>query len=287
VATIASKRPVWITLTVALLVHSVLISSQTNKRIDSSFLRGWILDLLSPIEKVVDRTLHGTGSIWDRYFALIGVHDENLQLRAQIDDLSMQLGKHREEILEAQRLRSLLGLSDSGVGKSVVARVIGRDPMQSHQSITIDKGRTHGIQPDSPVITAQGIVGRVIFASNYSSVVQLILDSQSGVGVLVLPSRRLGIIRGNGTSELDLDYIDDDTDLKEGSEVITSGQDRIYPKGLPVGVLSSVSASKGRLFKAARIRPSADLGRLEEVLCIIDRPSGTEVVDSLNRTPSP
>jgi rod shape-determining protein MreC len=286
VATIASKRPVWITLTVALLIHSVLISSQTNKRIDASFLRSWILDLLSPVEKVVDRTLHGTGSIWDRYFALIGVYDENLKLRAQVDDLAMQLGKQREEILESQRLRSLLGLSDSGIGKSVVARVIGRDPMQSHQSVTIDKGRTHGIQPDSPVITPQGIVGRVIFASNYSSVVQLILDSQSGVGVLVLPSRKLGIIRGNGTSELDLDYIDDDTDLKEGNEVITSGQDRIYPKGLPIGILSSVRARKG-LFKAVRIRPSADLGRLEEVLCIIDRPPGTEVVDSLNRTPSP
>ena len=96
------------------------------------------------------------------------------------------------------------------------------------------------------MITAQGVVGRVIFASNYSSVVQLILDSQSGVGVLVLPSRKLGIIRGNGTSELDLDYIDDDTDLKEGNEVITSGQDRIYPKGLPVGILSSVRPRKGR-----------------------------------------
>jgi rod shape-determining protein MreC len=285
-ATIASKKPAWITLTVALLAHSLLISFQTNQRIDTSFVRGAILDTLSPVEKLVDRTLHGTGSIWSRYFAILGTYDENQKLKAQVGELTMQIAREREQVLEAQRLRSLLGLSDSGIGRSVVARVIGRDPTQSYESITIDKGRTHGIQPDAPVITPQGIVGRVISAGNYSSVVQLILDSQSGVGVLVMPERRLGIIRGNGTAELDLDYIDDDTDLKEGNELISSGQDRIYPRGLPVGVISSVGPRRG-LFKTARIKPRADMGRLEEVLCIIDRPQLKEAGDLVDRPQAP
>jgi len=177
-------------------------------------------------------------------------------------------------------------LMDSGGGKRVVVRVIGRDPTKSHQSLTIDKGRAHGIQPDAPVITPQGVVGRVIYAGNFSAVVQLITDSQSGAGVLVLPNRRLGIIRGTGGSELELDYIDDDTDVKEGDELITSGQDRIYPRGLPVGVISFVGSRKG-LFKEIRIRPKVDMARLEELLCIIDRPQSVEPAGTMDRPPSP
>jgi rod shape-determining protein MreC len=92
------------------------------------------------------------------------------------------------------------------------------------------------------------------------------------VGVLFMPDRKLGIIRGNGSAELDLDYIEDDSDLKEGQDLITSGQDRIYPRGIPVGVIASIGPRRG-LFKTARIRPKAAMGRLEEVLCIIDRPA--------------
>src|SRR3954466_7203589 len=104
-ATVSSKKPVWITLTAALFIHTVLISVQTSHRIDTSVLRTWILDSLAPLEKVVDRTLHGTGSIWDRYLALIGVYDENQRLHAQIDALRLQVASEHEDIVEAQRLR--------------------------------------------------------------------------------------------------------------------------------------------------------------------------------------
>ena len=273
--TIDSKKPVWIVLGSAMLVHALLLSFQTSQRFNTDFMRGWILDGLAPMEKLVDRTLHGTGSTFDRYFALIGIHDENAQLHAEVDRLKMQIAAQQEAVTEADRLRKFVGLDDSRLGTPVVARVIGRDPTRSHQSITIDKGRANGIQPDAAVMTPEGIVGRVIHAGNYSAIVQLIVDSQSGVGILLLPSRRLGIIKGTGDAELDLDFIDDDSELKVGDLMITSGADRIYPKGLPVGRVTSVGARKG-LFKMVRIRPTADLGRLEEVLCVVDKPKSVE-----------
>src|SRR5437870_8459949 len=98
---ITSKKPVWITLTAALLAHTLLISVQTTHRIETGFVRVWILDSLAPVEKLVDRTLHGTGSIWERYFALIGVYDENQRLRQEVDDLKMQVAKQHEDVLEA------------------------------------------------------------------------------------------------------------------------------------------------------------------------------------------
>jgi rod shape-determining protein MreC len=270
----ASKKPVWITLAVALVVHAALISVQGRHRVDTSFLRAWLMDALAPAEKLADRSLLGVRTIWDRYVWLVGVHDDNQRLKRENDDLRMKLMAQQEAVLEAARIRELAGLQEAAFGKSVVARVIGSDSGRG-QTVTIDKGKVHGIRPDVAVITAHGIVGRVIHASNFFSIVQLIIDSQSAVGVMLQSNRRQGIVKGAGNRDLDLDYIDDDNDLKEGDVFLTSGQDRVYPKGLPVGVILSVGPRRG-LLKTVQIRPSADLGRLEEVLCVLDRKENEE-----------
>jgi rod shape-determining protein MreC len=265
---VESKKAVWIVLAVALVIHTGLISLQGRRRIDASFVRMWILDSLGPMEKLVDRSSHGVFYFWDHYIALIGVNDENQRLKRENDQLRMQIATDHEAVLEAQRVRQLVGLQDPGIGKTIVANVIGRDAGRS-QTVTIDKGRAHGVKTDSAVITASGVVGRVILSSNFFSIVQLITDSQSAVGVMVESTRRQGIVNGTGGRDLDLDYIDDDSDLKEGDKFLTSGLDRIYPKGLVLGVITTVGPRRG-LIKTVEVRPSADLARLEEVLCVID-----------------
>jgi rod shape-determining protein MreC len=274
---IASKKPVWIALAVALVIHTGLISLQGRRRIDTGFLRIWIIDSLAPIEKLADRSLYGVRQVWDGYIALRGAYDENQRLKRENDELRMQITQQHEAVLEAERIRTLAGVQESGLGTSVIARVIGHDPARS-QTITIDKGTANGVRSDTAIITPNGIVGRVIHAGNFSAIVQLIVDSQSAVGVMLQSTRRQGIVKGTGGRDLDLDYIDDDNDLKEGDAFITSGEDRIYPKGLPVGTILSVGPRRG-LLKIVQIRPAADLGRLEEVLCITERAQPVEAFD--------
>lgn len=282
---VASKRPVWIVLTVALVIHTGLISLQSRRHLDDGFVRVWILDSLAPVEKLADRTFYGVHYVWNRYIALIGEHDENLRLQHENDELRMQLAQQHEEVLEAERVRTLVALQNTGIGKFVIARVIGRDPARS-QTVTIDKGSAHGLRPDSAVITADGVVGRVIHSSNFFSIVQLVVDWQSAVGVMVQTTRRQGIVKGTGARDLDLDYIDDDNDLKPGDRFLTSGEDRIYPKGLPVGVITEIGPRKG-LLKMVKVRPSAELGKLEEVLCILDRGHDVEMADPTQGQPNP
>jgi rod shape-determining protein MreC len=271
-----SKKPAWIALIVALVIHIGLISLQGRRHIDTSFVRVWILDSLAPVEKVADRMLYGVRYLWSRYVYLVDVAEENHRLKYENDGLLKLIIEQREAVLEAQRIRTLAGLQEANLGKSVIARVIGRDPGRA-QTITIDKGATHGLKPDAAVMTSAGVIGRVIHSSNFFSIVQLIVDSQSAVGVMVQSTRRQGILKGNG-HDLELDYIDDDNDLKEGDTFLTSGQDRIYPKGFPVGVITSIGPRRG-LFKAVEIHSSADLSRLEEVLCITERQETVDVID--------
>src|SRR5262249_24376674 len=126
-----------------------------------------------------------------------------------------------------------------------------------------------GVKPDAAVITPAGVGGRVIQTSNFFSIVQLVIDSQRAVGELLEPTLAQAIMRGTGGRDLDLDYIDDHNDLKQGDVFLTSGQDRIYPRGLPLGVITSVGPRRG-LLKTVQIRPSADLSRLEEVICVVE-----------------
>src|SRR5437016_624981 len=119
-----SKKPVWIALAVALVIHTGLISLQGRRRIDTSFVRVWILDSLAPMEKLADRSSYAVSYVWSRYIALIGTHDENLRLKHENDDLRMQVAKDREDVLEGQRIRALANFKDAGIRSSVIARVI-------------------------------------------------------------------------------------------------------------------------------------------------------------------
>src|ERR1043166_5037275 len=103
----ASKKPVWIALTVALVLHTGLISLQGRRRIDTSFVRVWLLDSLAPVEKLADRALYGVNYVWGRYVGLIGLHDENQRLKRENDDLRVQIIQEHEAVLEAERIRGL------------------------------------------------------------------------------------------------------------------------------------------------------------------------------------
>src|SRR5215831_9901035 len=117
---VESKKPVWIVLTIALVVHTGLISLQGRHRLDTSFVRVWILDSLAPMEKLVDRSSFSVHYVWSHYIELIGLRDENQRLKQENDQLRMQIATEHEAVLEAQRVQALAGLKDLGIGKTIV-----------------------------------------------------------------------------------------------------------------------------------------------------------------------
>jgi len=232
-------------------------------------MRKWLLDTLVPAEKLVDSGVQGVWGVWNGYIALIGVRDENHTLQVENDRLRMQIQNQEEAIREAKRLRDFLGLAESGIGKMVAARVIGRES-RSLLTVTIDKGEADGVKPNASVITPAGVVGRVISAGSGSSVVQLITDAQSEVAALFRESRVQALFRGTGGRDLELDYIEpDDGGVAVGDELVTSGLDQVHPKGLPLASVTSIGP-KGEFFRQIFARPHADLARLEEVFVVTE-----------------
>jgi rod shape-determining protein MreC len=284
----AAKRSGWIALGTALVFNLLLLSLQTHHKDSPGFIKGWLLDTLVPGEKLVDRGFQGISGIWDGYIALVGVREENQRLKAENEQLQMELHRQDEAIREAARVREFLNLTESGAGKMVAARVIGRDPSRSLQTLTIDKGQSDGVKVSDSVITPEGVVGRVISTGRASAVIQLITDTQSEVAAMLRESRVQALFKGTGGRDLELDYIENDEGIMVGDEVITSGLDQIHPKGLPLATISSVGP-KGELFKAVLAKPQVDLSRLEEVLVVIEpgEPKPQPAVPAAIPNPSP
>src|SRR5262245_47093317 len=133
-----ARKPGWIALGSALIFNLLLLSLSTTQRGQAGPIRGWLLDALVPGEKLVDRGFQGVRGVWQGYFALVGVRDENVKLHAENEQLRMQIQQQEEGVREAERLRGLLGLRGTGIGKLLAARVIGRES-RALQTVTIDK----------------------------------------------------------------------------------------------------------------------------------------------------
>ena len=230
-------------------------------------IRVWAVDAVTPLEKCIVWFQTGVSNLWHNYFYLRGVRQENRDLKQQIEKLRIEQVRLNEDAEQARRLQILLGFREQFISKTVAAQVIGSSGSEQSRSIYIDKGTRDGIKSDMAVITADGVVGKILRVFKNTSQVLLINDQTSGVGSILEKSRLQGVLRGTPVGEVVLEKVMSDETVQPGEKVVTSGGDQIFPKGLPVGTVTKVSPGP-ELFLNIRVKPSADLSRLEEVLVI-------------------
>jgi rod shape-determining protein MreC len=230
-------------------------------------IRIWAVDSVTPVEKGIVGIQNGVHAIWANYFYLRGVRQENRDLKQQIEQLRIEQVRLSEDAQQARRLQSLLGFKEQFISQTLPAQVIGSSGSEQSRSIYIDKGAHDGVKQDMAVITADGVVGKVLHAFGTTSQILLINDQTSGVGAILEKSRLQGVLRGTASGEVVLEKVMSDEPVTPGEKVLTSGGDQIFPKGLPVGTVTKVSPG-AELFLNIRVKPVADLSRLEEVLVI-------------------
>jgi rod shape-determining protein MreC len=232
-------------------------------------IRVWTVTAFTPVEKVFVSTGRFFRNGWHNYADLRGVRQQNKDLQDEIARLQMEQVRLKQDADQARRLQVLLDFKEKFIAKTVAAQVIATSGTEQSRLITIDKGSNDHIKPDMPVITPDGIVGKVKEVFPLSSQVLLINDHDSGAGVILENSRLQGIVKGTPLGELQVTGIMSDEQVEPGERVITSGGDRIYPKGYSVGTVIAASPDKDNdPFQVIKIKPAADIGRLEEVLVI-------------------
>jgi rod shape-determining protein MreC len=232
-------------------------------------IRLWIAGAITPLERAFVATGAGLHQAWHDYVNVIGLRQENRALLAENERLRIERAQLSEDAGQARRLQVLLDFKSRFIVHTVAAQIIGSSGTEQSRVLDIDKGYRQGLQPDMAVITPDGVVGKVRDVFRSSAQVLLMNDSTSGVGVLLENSRLHGVVKGTPAGGVILDHIMTDEKVDVGERVLTSGGDRIFPKGLVVGTVEQVSPGND-LFWNIRIRPAANLNRLDEVLVVTD-----------------
>ena len=241
---------------------AVQVKTGANEDKDTRLIRIWALGAITPFERALVWVQTSTGNVWHNYFYLRGVRAENRQLKEQIEQMHLEQVRLSEDAAQAHRLQTLLAFKEQFISKTVAAQVIGTSGSDLSRIVTIDKGENAGIGRDMAVITADGIVGKVLFVSPNLAQVLLISDQSSGVGAILDKSRLQGVLRGTANGEVMLERVMSDEQVQPGETVLTSGGDQIFPKGLPVGIVTKVGNGKD-LFLNIKIKPAANLSKLE------------------------
>src|SRR5882672_4916482 len=258
-----------IVVVVQVLMLAVQIQRPDKEGEKNSLMRSWSVGLISPFERAGAWGVGKVRGTWRHYFALSDTSCENERLKQENDSLKLQITQLRSKASEADRLAHLLNFRETQEKVPMIgARVIGASPDSNSQVIFLDRGQRDGIKKNMGVITPDGVVGKVIESFSDTAQVLLLTDRDSGVGAMIEESRLQSPVGGNSEPLLNMKYISNDDEVKVGEHIVTSGMDRIFPRDLPVGTISEVKQGPPP-FKFIRVRPSAQLEKLEEVIVLL------------------
>ncbi len=249
-------------------------------------LSGTVLIALSPLQAGFANLYNSISNAINTPADLASVQARNIELEKQIADLTTENIRLSESESKLKIVSALLDYARTNPErKYVTADVIGRDESRFLRYVLLNKGARDGINRDMPVVTDKGLVGLITETTINASKVVLITDLSSAVNVRLQNSRAEGIVIGQQSGELRLNYISVEVDMKQGERVVTSGLGGQFPQGLLIGTVASVRKRTFDVFQEADVKSAVDFNRLETVLVIInyEKPN----IQPLLGTPAP
>jgi rod shape-determining protein MreC len=263
------KNTVVIIIAIAILVVSFFIFTNTPL-----FLKGYSVaksgfgEISGPLLRIIGKPAEFARYLFNNYIGLIRTNRENADLRNKLTKLQLENQKIPELEQENKRLKTILNLMEQHPKTMIAARVVGEDVKNWFKCIILDKGKSSGIMIKMPVVTSRGLVGQVVETDRWVTKVMVINDTNSSVDIYVEGRNTRGILEGTGQTLLRLKYIRKNDELEIGDKLITSGKDGIYPKGLAIGIVTTVNRNKPGIFADIEVMPFNNFNRLEEVLVL-------------------
>ena len=244
-----------------------LILFAARGRFQSVLFSGVVSTVIMPFQFVASWVSNEVQFATETIADISAVHEQNEMLRKEVEKLRIQAVAANEYQSENERLRTLLDYKQAAHQFDLMgARVIGREATTWSSIIVVDRGAKDGIEENMVVVTEKGLVGHIVEVGPVSSKVQLITDPRSSVGTLVqrAESRVSGLVEGDADNPL----MPKTSDVVEGDVIVTSGFGGAYPKGIVVGLVSSIENDTGGLLKICQLEPAVDFRTLEDVMII-------------------
>jgi len=261
---------------VAIIAQIAAVAYQVRRDNDVPLLRIWAVSAVTPVASAIENLRSGTFGVFTDFFSAHGSRDQSRVLRTERDRLVLENQLLKNELAAAQRAGQLAGFEAHTPSKMIGARVIGATTGMGSRSILIDKGRVNGVRRGMAVVTADGIVGRVVAEYPFASQVLSVTDAGFAAAVESQKNHARGVLKGMGSSSAKVEYVPDGQKVEKGETFFTSGDDRIFPRGMPVGKVTSVE--DGTAFQTIYVEPFGAEAAPEEVFVIVD-PVHQEIPD--------
>jgi rod shape-determining protein MreC len=248
-----------------------LLTLQQTRPGDTAWLVDGVAAVTAPIQIAFARAHRTAVGFWTAYLDWKGMRADLARLRAEVTALRLRQLRQDELDVENARLRGLLVLRERLPVRTLGAEIVARDWNGFTRGLTIDRGRSDGIERLSPVIIQQGVVGRIAGVRRSSAVVQVLTDPASSIGGILQRTRAQGLVEGVAGGRLRLKLAASEEGVRAGDLVVTSGVGEMFPKGIPLGRVLRVFPPTG-VFRTAELQPAVDLATVEEVFVL---PRGT------------
>ncbi|MCW5965621.1 MAG: hypothetical protein KIT83_16405 [Bryobacterales bacterium] len=255
-------------LVTVLAIQLVMLGLQVRNQSEVRLLRVWAVSAVTPFATILEGIRTGVGGTIASYVDLRGARAENDGLQKQITELRRQNDFLRAELETAQRSDALLEFRQRILSRTVAARIIGTNAAPASRVVFIDRGSSDGLVAGMAVISANGVVGRVLDVYRTTSQVMLLTDPSFAMGVVSQKGRVVGTLKGLGQRRVAVDYVENHLTVEKGEWFYSSGDDRVFPRGLPVGPVAAVAEGGG--FQDILVEPAGMAQGLDEVLVVLE-----------------
>jgi len=235
---------------------------------DVRMVRVWAVTAITPLARVLETGREGASGLFRNYIQMHDARADNHRLQAEVDRLKMENAFLKTEISTADRAKALVAFQARTPSKTIAARVIAAGAGASAKVVFLDRGSRSGVEKGMAVVTPDGIVGKIIASYPTASEVMLITDPEFAAGVVSQKNHAVGTLHGQGQSNCKVDYVPNEEKVDAGEWFYTSGDDRIFPKGFPVGIARAVR--RGATYQDIIVEPVAFEQGLEAVLIVVE-----------------
>ena len=277
-------------LVLVLAIQILLLAWQVRTGQDVRLIRVWAVASVMPLARIVEVVRANTVGVAREYFQLLDVRGKNVALEKELGRLKLENQFLKSELATADRARALAVFQGRTQSRTIAARLIGSATGSNSRVVYLDRGASAGVKKGMAVITPDGIVGKIVAAFPSVSQMMIVTDPAFAAGVVSQRTRTHGTLKGQADANCLVDYVQNEADIKEGDWFFTSGDDRIFPKGIPVGHVRL--ARPGSTFREIRLVPSGLKNGVEEVLIVLDGvhqeiPEGAPAAQELHMMPRP
>ncbi len=252
----------------AVCAQVVLLAFQVKNGSDVPMIRVWAVTAVTPLAQVVEDSRSTVAGFFGSYVSLRDVREQSRKIHAEADALKLENQFLRNELAMADRVKALSQFEARSPSKLLPARIIGTGTGAANRVSFVDRGSTAGVRKGMGVITPDGIVGKVLASYPTASQVLMVDDPGFAAGVISQKNHVHGILKGLGHGKAHVDYVQNEELVEQGEIFFTSGDDRVFPKGMPAGKVNSVGA--GTDFKNISIEPLGLQNGPEEVLIVLE-----------------